>query len=158
MNAIADVLRQQAMHLLSVSVASTERDLKRATDLVVTVTGGDVAVRIRRPRYNGKWRDLTVRAWRKSGVKTERDKLIAGFADFYLYAWSDGDGGLADWFLVDLAKLRATELLTSKPIQYNRDGRTGFISIKDWELEQTGCLVADKQAQPTLQPALFAIG
>ena len=157
MQAIVDVLEQNAMHLLSIQVASTGHDLKKATDLVVTVDGGDVAVRIRRPRYRGRYRDLTIRAWRSSGVKTERDKLVEGFGDWYLYGWSDGDGGLEDWFLVDLDKLRETGLLTQKTIQPNRDGRTGFISISDKELRMHDCMVAERQEITEPAQLAFAV-
>ena len=147
MKAIVDVLQLNAMHLLSIQVASLERDMKKATDLVISVEGGDVAVRIRRPRYRSRFRDLTIRAWRESGVKTERDKLLEGFGDWYLYSWSDGNGGLSDWFLVDLNKLRESGLLKQKPVKKNKDGRSGFIAITDRELRAVGCMVSEFRPQ-----------
>jgi len=142
MKAIVDVLEANAMHLLSVSVATDEQDLKKATDLVVHITGGDVAVRVRRHEYVRRFRDLTIRSWRSSGHETELGKIRGGFGDWYLYAWSDGDGGLADWLLVNLQALRESGLLDSKSTIRNRDGHTGFIAISDKELEISGCLVA----------------
>ena len=155
MRAIADALRQCALYLLSVQAATPSQDLKRATDLVVTVETGDVAVRIRRPQYKDRYRELTIRAWRSNGAKTELAKIQEGFARWYLYGWSDGHGGLADWFLVDLDKLRETTLLTDKAIQRNKDGRTGFIWIKDSELRSYGCMVAE--CSPQLAPVQLAL-
>ena len=145
MEAIVNVLRHNAMHLLSVRVATDEQDLKKATDLVIRVDGGDIAVRIRRPNYRGRFRDLTIRSWRASGFKTELEKIKDGFGDWYLYAWSDGQGGLDDWLLVDLHNLRKSGLLDNRRVIKNRSdkGLTGFIAIKDSELKAHGCLVAE---------------
>ena len=44
---IVDILKQNAMHMIDVRIAEPEEDTKRATDFVITVAGGDVAVRIR---------------------------------------------------------------------------------------------------------------
>jgi len=145
MHAIVDVLKQNAMHLLSVQVASEQRDLKKATDLVITIEGGDVAVRIRRPGFRGKYRDLTIRSWRHSQATTELEKIRGGFCDWYLYGWSDGKDGLDDWFLVDLKQLRACGLLNDPPFKLNPDGRTGFVYIADAVLRAHGCMVAEKQ-------------
>jgi len=155
MQAIVDVLRDNAMHLLSVRVASSERDLKKATDLVISVDGGDVAVRIRRAKYKGRYRDLTIRAWREGGIRTELEKLVDGFGDWYLYAWSNGHGGLDDWFLVDLNKLRISGLLSTQHIRYNKDGQTGFISISDRELRTCGCMISEKNTGAESVQAAF---
>jgi len=140
--AIVDVLKQNAMHLLSVHVASQKQDLKHATDLVISVVGGDVAVRIRRPQYRKCWRELTVRAWRKGDIPTELHKIRDGWADWYLYAWSDGNGGLLDWMLVDLDAMRKSGLLDNPKIQMNKDGRTGFCHFSVGTLKLNSCLVS----------------
>lgn len=144
MRAIVDILRQNATKLLSINPASSERDLKKATDLVIRVNGGDIAVRIRRPAYRKRYRDLTLRAWRRSGVSTELEKIKHGFGDWYLYGWSDGRKGLDDWFLVDLHKLRSSGLLDNPRVIYNKDGSTGFIALSANVLRQNGCLVSEK--------------
>jgi|GEM_PF-1830777 len=156
MRAIANVLQQNAMHLLSVHVAPAQRDLKKATDIIVTIDGGDVAVRIRRAEYRGKYRDLTIRSWRRGGVKTELDKLKEGFCDWYLYGWSDGHGGLADWFLVDLNKLRESGLLEDAPFKSNHDSRTGFVYISDAKLRDRGCMVSELGADSP-EPAQLSL-
>lgn len=142
LDAIVAVLKQNAMHLLSVHIAPEKSDLKEATDLVITVDGGDVAVRIRRPRYNDRYKDLTIRAWRRGNIKTEIDKIRDGFARWYLYAWSDGNNGLMDWMLIDIDALRESGLLDRKQIIKNKDGRTGFIAVSEGELRLNNCLIA----------------
>ena len=45
---VKEIIRSQAMHIVNIEIASTENDLEHATDLEVHVTGGNIAVRIRR--------------------------------------------------------------------------------------------------------------
>lgn len=142
MKAIVDVLRQNAMHLLSIKVASEKQDLKHATDLIISVEGGDVAVRIRRPQYRKRWQDLTIRAWRRGDIPTELHKIREGWADWYLYGWSDGQGCLQDWMLVDLNVMRQSGLLDNPRITKNRDGRTGFCAFNVGVLQINQCLIA----------------
>lgn len=132
------ILMANAGHMLDICIAPLDADMNRATDMVVSVKGGDVAVRVRRPRYN--YRDLTIRA--RAGGKTEIDKIREGFARWYLYGWTNGDGRLAEWMLVDLDKVREHELLNGRRVIGNRDGRTGFIAIPAEELLAKGCIVA----------------
>jgi hypothetical protein len=141
-DAIAAVLRENSIHMVEIKIASEKNDLKEATDLVVMAEEGTVAVRIRRPGYSKRYRDLTLRAWRKSGAKTELDKIREGFARWYLYCWADGHGGLADWMLIDNDILRASGLLDNPEIIKNRDRVTGFIAISDGRLMINRCLVA----------------
>ena len=142
LQAVMDILKANAMHLLSVQVAPLEDDQQRATDLVITVLGGDVAVRIRRTKYISRFRDLTIRAWRASGAKTELQKIKEGFGRWYLYGWSDDQDKLYDWMLVDCDVLRTSGLL-EKPLIMNRDNRSGFIAITDKELRNSGCIVTE---------------
>lgn len=136
-------------------MSGTRDDLKLATDVIVMSTDrGRIAVRIRRNRYYGKWRDLTLRARRRSGTETELAKIKAGACDWYLYGWSDGNvpedtrGNLIDWLLVDLNELRRTDLLDDSRIIWNDNGRTGFIQISDLDLRQSECLVAEMPDAP----------
>ena len=139
---IAKILRRNAHRILSIKVAGCNKDLKHATDMVIAVEGGDVAVRVRRAEYRKKWRDLTIRSWRAGGIKTELHKIKEGAGDWYLYAWSDGDKRLSDWMLVDLNKVRESGLL-NRPERANKDGRTRFIAISDKELRRCGCMVSE---------------
>ena len=96
---IKEILKTYAMHIVEFEVAPIDRDMTEGTDMVVRVSGGDVAVRIRRD--DCRFRDLTIRAWRKTGAKTEIDKIREGHIDFYLYCWTEQEYGLiGDYILV----------------------------------------------------------
>lgn len=144
---IVDILTKNAMYIVKVEIASPEEDMKQSTDLKVTVAGGDVAVRVR--RYNlkfndKKYHDLTIRAY-NNGRRTELDKLRDGFAQWYLYAWADADGGFDDWILVDIDKMRNAELLAeTRPVKMNTDKTTGFVAYSLSELASIDALVAWK--------------
>ena len=138
---IIDILRQNAMYLLSVKVASQDKDTKQATDLLISVDGGDVSVRLRRPGC--RFRDLTIRSYRSNGHRTEIDKIREGFARWYLYCWMDDPWTIGDWLLVDLDELRESGLLDDdRPIKVNPGGRTGFKRYNPRELDNEGCVLA----------------
>ncbi len=137
---IQKIIRENAGAFVTVDVASPEADMKHATDFVVRVTGGDVAVRVRRPKY--KYRDLTIRSY-NGGYKTELDKIRDGFARFYLYCWTCDSDEIAEWVLVDVDKLRASGLLDNRKETPNADGRTKFIAIQLPELRAKDCVVAE---------------
>lgn len=143
---VCEILKQNAMHIIKIEIATPDEDMKRSTDLKATVTGGSVAVRTRRPYRT--FRDLTIRA-HKNGNKTEIHKLREGYGDWYLYAWENEFGILSEWILVDINKMRSSGLLyESRPIQPNKDGVTGFISYSIEELKRCGALVAKKVMSP----------
>lgn len=137
---VCEVLRANSFQLISIRPGTPLEDLKAATDMVVEVTAGTIAVRIRRANYG--YRDLTIRAWRSSGAKTELQKIQEGHADYYLYAWENERGDFTDWMIVDLDCLRGSGLLESTKIKKNRDGTTGFICINWLELYENGCIMA----------------
>lgn len=143
MPVVKRILKQHAGQFISFEIASDEADRKRATDMMVKIVGGSVAVRIRRPHYT--FRDLTIRAARSNGVKTELDKIREGFADWYLYAWANGNGTFEEYMLLDVHKLRASGLLENRPLKWNRDGQTAFISIGKIELYLNDCMVAHSE-------------
>lgn len=140
---IANILKANAGRLIAIKVAPMTSDLEQATDLVVSIEGGDVAVRIRR---DCKYRDLTIRAWRRSGTKTEIDKIRAGFGRWYLYAWTGSKGKIIDWILVDLNKFRNSGVLNdNRRVIPNPDRRTGFKAYTINELLKNNCLIARRQ-------------
>lgn len=107
--------------------------------MTVTISGEKcIGVRLRRTGY--AHRDLTIRAWLKSGAPTELHKLLNGYADYYLYGWTKG-WQIPEWMLVNLDKLRNSGLLHNQAVIRNRDGRTGFIAINWQVLKRAGCLV-----------------
>lgn len=142
------VLMLNARFFVDFQVADYERDVKYATDITVNVDSEiAIAVRLRRPLYN--FRDLTIRAERTSGAQTELEKLRAGYGDFYLYGWVQGQY-IHEWMLVDLHRLRSTLLFYKDwPIRRNTDHQTAFIAIPYHDLRQAGCvLAAEIQTRP----------
>lgn len=138
---IRRILTVDAMHLFTFRVASYQQDVKQATDMLVTANG-EMAIAVRIRRDYCQWRDLTIRAWRHSGVTTELDKIKDGHGDYYLYAWAQGFR-LPEWMLVNLEALRNSGLLEQAwAVKHNKDGRTRFIAIPHNTLSSRGCIVA----------------
>lgn len=139
---VLSILKLLVRHLVVLTVAPAEEDNKHATDFTVKLVGGAVAVRLRRP--DCRFRDLTIRAQRDTGVKTELAKIKAGYASRYFYGWTDANRTIVEWILVDLDQVRAAGLLEKKRgLIPNGDG-THFISISIKELSESGCLIASK--------------
>ena len=137
---VREILRKNSMHIVSVSVATPNQDMKQSTDLVISIESGSIAVRIRRPGQ--RFRDLTIRSY-ANGSKTEIDKLRKGFGDWYLYAWENKYGELAEWMLVDINKMRKSGLLDKeRKTTMNPDRRTGFIAYAIKELDGVGAIKA----------------
>jgi len=137
---LVDIIRQNAMHIIDIRESVLGDDISNATDMVVSVTGGDIAVRIRRNQT--PFRDFTLRSQRISGAKTELQKIRDGFADWYLYAWTDKDI-ISEWILIDLKILRESGILDVARTEIrNIDGKTSFIVIPVRELELHGCIVS----------------
>lgn len=133
------ILKQNAPHFVNVRIASKDQDMKQATDFIVIIEGGEIAVRIR--RANVRWRDLTIRS-RIGHAKTEIHKIREGFGRYYLYCWTDANNAICDWILVDLDLLRESGLLENRKEIPNKDGYTAFINIPAIELAANGCLIA----------------
>ena len=139
MSEIKKILRNNAVHIVRIDVADADDDLKHSTDLKVKITSGNVAVRIRRAHQH--YRDFTVRA-KNGNAKTEITKLREGYADWYLYLWTN-ERGICDWILIDLAKMRDTGLLNDdRPVKINKDGYTGFCVYGIDEIIRVGALIA----------------
>ena len=138
------ILKDNAMHLLQINIATEEQDTKEATDLVIDVIGGTVAVRTRRHATDKGYRDFTIRCRSTWGQKTEIDKLREGYAKWYLYAWEQRDGGY-EYILLDMDRVRDSGLLDGrKQVIINRDGRTGFVSISLFDLNNSNCIINKK--------------
>lgn len=152
---IKRILVKNAGAFLEVAIAPDEDDQEKATDLIVTVDSGQVAVRIRRDGYNKKYRDWTIRSYRTSGQKTELEKLQSGFARWYLYLWTEQDS-VNDWILVDLDKARISGLLFKQRHQISNNDGTYFIAISISEIKRYGCLVSEFSKVDTYQPPLFS--
>lgn len=94
-------------HLLTPS--PLEVDTKQAADLIV-LRGRDmtIACRIRRHGYADRYPwDITIRSKRDSGARTELEKIVEGWADWFFYGHAALDHGALDrWVLLDLSLFR----------------------------------------------------
>lgn len=132
MQAVRDALGGlPAKIFFDIQTAPIKRDMEEATDLILSVSTGDIAVRVRRSEYI-KYMDWSIRV-QNNGRKTEIHKLLEGFARWYFMGWSlDNKGTLADWYLIDLDKVRKNNILRRDfPKRNNYDGTVGmYIPIK----------------------------
>ena len=138
-DAIEAILKANASSFIIINVADPKLDKEQATDFVVTIEGGDVAVRIR--RSDCRYRDLTIRSRSNYGGRTEINKIRDGCGKYYLYCWEGASGKLDEWILVDLDMARKNELIENRSNIPNGDG-TYFIAISLMELYKTDCLIA----------------
>lgn len=137
---IARILKMNASKIVKVAIADEQADTKEATDFVVTLKGGSIAVRIRKD-VGSKYHDLTIRSKRRSGAETELQKIKKGYVDFYLYIWTNNES-ITDWWLVDVNCLHSSGLLdTPRREIWNRDGGSAFIAFVASELENAGALI-----------------
>jgi hypothetical protein len=132
--------------------APLEVDANEATDLMV-LRARDMRIgcRIRRAGFAEKYAwDFTIRSQRDSGAKTELEKIVEGWCDwlFYGHAAHDDRPGLARWFLVDLAALRA-HLIRHRDVVRPRRLSNG---------DGTHFVAFDVRCFPALPPILVASG
>jgi hypothetical protein len=146
---VRSILSKYLDRIIQIDVAPPDEDLHQATDFTFIIQGSSVAVRIRRKGYQQQHGDWTIRAWRSNGKPTELQKIKEGFANFYLYCWTDNDRILS-WWLIDLEKVRRCGILErTYPVIKNKDGNTGFIAIPLYELlECEAILVMDEAPVP----------
>lgn len=136
---IKRILKTQAIWMISVQVATPDEDMSLGVDMVIRVEGGNVAVRIRRARC--RWRDITIRIRRPSGVPTEIDKIKVGYVSWYLYAWTYKNQ-ITEWVLVDVRRIVELGVFERRWKSFsNRDG-TRFIVIPISRLLKENCIVA----------------
>ena len=130
---IKSILLGNLGKIVNINIADPEQDMKQATDFVITMTGGSVAVRIRRNGYY-RFHDFTIRSSKPNGYKTELQKIKEGYGDFYLYCWTVGDD-IKKWILVNLDRLRKSGILEKDRKEIpNIDGSSSFIAISIEEL------------------------
>jgi hypothetical protein len=138
----------------AIETAPAKKDMEQATDLILSVSSGDIAVRVRSHKHYqaavAKFGfDWSVRAVSR-GYKTEIHKLREGFGRWYFYAYSaDDNGKIAAWWVIDLDKVRAENILMCEwPTYPNGDGTYGtYIPIHS--LDEHGCIVATNTTGPT---------
>ena len=143
--------------ILRVVPTGPDDDRKHGRDYQVVHNGvhGFVAARLRRLESARKYRDLTIRTRRASGVMTERTKILRGDVPWYVYGWV-GELGIEDWIAVDCKTLVDKALMLGRKEIVNRDGGSAFIAIPLKELERAGAVIEHwPPAPPTLwQPQL----
>jgi hypothetical protein len=140
----AEILREHLFKNIGFIRSSHHEDAKECTDMVpyVTTDIGSVALRMRRATV--KHRDFTIRAWRASGVKTEKAKILEGWGSCYLYGWTTGRQ-INEWILVNLDKIRESGLLLKNRQQIsNKDGVTKFVTISIQELQDANAIEDSK--------------
>lgn len=89
--------------------APLELDRQENTDLMVLGREVRVAVRIRANSYEDRYGDeFTLRSSRPSGAKTELQKVLDGFGDYFLYGFRSRyePGRMSSWVLGDLEAFR----------------------------------------------------
>lgn len=133
-------------YFLNFSTATPKQDKEQATDLVLEIEGGTMAVRIRRKKYY-EWGlrrglDWSIRV-KSNGAKTEIDKLREGFGDWYFYGYSeDNKSGLAYWCLIDLHKTRQSGILENSWMPKDNNDGTAAIYIPIKGLLDCGALIS----------------
>lgn len=145
---------KQIVGPLLLDVAPIDVDRNENTDLMVmTARAMRIACRVRRIEPNTKpeyMRQFTLRSHRTSGVKTEVEKVMEGFGDWMVYAWSQSGGWLDPWVVIDLTEFRRlrsdVRWLPACGEHYNSDG-TGFYWY-DWT--RTPSLVIAASAKRTM--------
>jgi hypothetical protein len=117
------------------SITSLENDTKHVGDLMVIEAAKLIACRVRRPGYAERYPwQFTLRAWRKSGAKTELEKILEeGFGEWFLYghAAPTPEPDLCRYFLMDLNAFRAhkeSRYWACTGYRFNQDLTTAFQS------------------------------
>lgn len=144
---IERILKDNAKYIIRIVVAPQEKDIHKATDFIIQVDSGDVAVRL---RNWSKWtikREWTVRSKLDSGYETELSKLKKGYARWYLYGWVQDDV-VFSWMLIDLDIVRKEKILDmswkekANRDDYGKPDGTYFIIIPNEYLKHHGCIVS----------------
>lgn len=100
---------KQILGLYLIGEAPECEDCERNTDLIVLkMEPVRIACRIRRYRYFSSYPDdITIRAERPSGMKSELTKIIEGWGNYFFYGFATEDERrLAGWKLCDLNAFR----------------------------------------------------
>jgi hypothetical protein len=149
---IEDLIRPIVGEIVELRDATEEQDRTEGFDYVIATTIGNVACRLR--RWDCEYRDVTIRSYRPSGVRTEIDKLRDGHAQLYFYGWTNQtETGFVDWLVFDVPRFLAAGLLEAARDIPNPD-RTRFRPIPSRELFTVpGCVLRSSRSLiPALDP------
>jgi hypothetical protein len=141
-----------------IETATFEQDTTKATDLVLKLSGGDIAVRVRNHKFGYKkysWSDSIDKEplafdWSvrfvANGYKTEIHKLREGFAKWYFIGLANKDEtDLFDYGLIDLNRCRINNIFRDElwQINPNSDGTAGgYLRMR--RVKEYGCLLWHK--------------
>ena len=152
-----------------ISEAPVEEDQERNTDLIVlTLKPYRIACRVRSNQYLAKYGDeFTIRSGRPSGCKTELQKIIEGWGDFFLYGFCDAsESKLIMYLLGDLSVFRVwfNRAICRMPPnclpgvkQNNHDKSSCFLAFKETEMPDDFFIAKlDNQVFSGKQMALFS--
>jgi hypothetical protein len=137
------ILHANSMKFISITNSSQDEDLNKATDLNITIVGGQLGVRVRKSSILK--RDFTLRAI-NTGHVTELEKLRNknDVATWYIYGW-ETNNKLDDWIMVNIQAMKKSGLLydNRKPIP-NPDGKTWFNAYTIAELHKSNAIAEFK--------------
>jgi hypothetical protein len=147
-----------AKYFFDVETADYYKDTQESTDLILKLSGGDVAVRVRQFKYIYHFPtldqkplayDWSVRFRSRNGFRTEIDKLRDGYARWYFMGIAnDDETDLYDYGLIDLDKCRVDDVFHSElwQVNPNGDGTAGGYLPMRW-IEDHGYLLWHKDMQ-----------
>lgn len=142
---LSPIIRQCTGDIIDLRIATEIEDRSQATDLVVSIPTGTLAIRIRKPHiWANAYRALTLRSSRPSGRPQELDKIKKGWARWYLYTWAGYEHDFCAWVFVDLDKLRTSGRLAqfSKDDEHdNRDGSSKWVDLPISDIHAAGAIV-----------------
>jgi hypothetical protein len=102
---------------------------------------------MRRNRWSRYDDEFTIRLARKSGAKTEFQKIREGMCDWLFYGWGPEEGyHLTKWTIIDLEVFRQhLDTTQTHDFVYNHDKTTAFIPFKFNEFPPE--LIVDKSPE-----------
>lgn len=149
---IEEILRPIVGEIVVLHEATDKQDREQGFDYVLRTELGNVACRVRRAIPQ---RDITIRSWRRSGVRTEIDKLRLGHAQLYFYGWAnEAATAFADYVVFDVVRFLGSMLPDGWPEIRNHDGLSAFRAGPAAELFRVpGCVLrSSKTLVPSLDP------
>lgn len=138
---------------LFIGDAPVVEDQQQATDLMVFhISPLTVACRMRDLSYFKKYpNEITIRYSRPGGTKTEYDKLVDGWADYFFYGFGNfSTGKIHAYNVLSLDALRAALIRNNKPIYQikdNHDGSSRFLAINLTRLPENCVVHSYRQAE-----------
>jgi hypothetical protein len=118
---IKRILNRNIHHVSSLKESTYEQDTKEAFDAIYSFNDAKIPIRIREPKYIS-YRDFTIRCRSLNGGRTEYDKLVDGFGDYYFYAWeNESRKSFHSYIIVDIHKFRSSGIICH-PDDHRKNG------------------------------------